>query len=166
MKKTILPVALVLLALSALADDAALLRAWIATQPLPHRTAALVNDLAAPVASETNTVQLVMTNDVDAVALRAYLKANKPLAVTRASTFAQIRAAWSNDVASASSANKPSELSEQAVWMAVWFAQRTVDDLPSTVTNAVQQINVLQRRWEALGLSRQPNGNDVEAAQR
>ena len=89
----------------------------------------------------TATVTTVTTNDLTENAVRAYLVNNKPAGVTSDSTPAQVRAAWSNAVEAATSANKPRVLSEQAVWMPAWMLYKTLPALlPYFTTNVTVTV--------------------------
>ena len=163
MKTAVLSFLLLAVTLSAATLPEAVTQAKAAVGPA---TAAIADWLNAPVAWSTNAVQTVTTNDVTEVAVRSYLIANKPADVTAASTPAQIRAAWSNAVESATSANKPRVLSEQAIWMPAWFAYKTIPlALGDVTTNSTTVITPTQRRWQQLGLSAMPPGAQIEGAQ-
>lgn len=131
-----------------------------------NQTAAIRDYLSEPVAWSTNTVNVITTNDVSEVALRNYLRNNAPAGINSGSNPLQVRAAWSNAVAAATTANKPLVLSEQSIWVTAWYALKTLDDLPSFTTNSVIVVTTTQRRWQALSLARQPSGSEIEAAQR
>jgi len=131
--------------------------AWDRGFPTPMR-----DHLAQPVEWSTNTVQVITTNDVSAVAITQYLKAFAPAGLTPQSTAAEIRTAWRADVDAAGNDAKPGVLAEMAVWMPAWFTYQTTDELPAYETNTVQTVTVTQRRWQALGLTIQPNNNDLE----
>lgn len=121
--------------------------------------------LNAPVAWSTNTATLIATNDLNEVALIRYLRNNAPAGITAESTPAQIRTAWSNAVETATSANKPRVLSEQAIWMPAWFTYRTLpDNLPDYSTNSVTSYTPMRYRWQDYGFPSAPtNINDLEA---